>query len=454
MAVLEQQALRTDVAPASVPSLYQETPGGIVLTPHAGQYAAWESLRRFVFIISGSQGGKTSFGPWWLYREIYGWDKFVGRGAGDYLAITATFDLFKLKMLPEVLHVFEHLMGMGRFWPGDGILELRDPLTYRFWAKQRTDPMWGRVILRSANAPGGLEAATAKAAWLDECGQPTFQLDAWQATRRRLAIHIGRVLGTTTPYNLGWLKTEIWDRWKAGDPEIDVINFPSTLNPMFPKEEFENMRRTMADWKFRMFMLGQMVRPESLILKDLTDELVQDVSLSAIHPIWTRYVGWDFGGVNTAVLWSALDPDTNILYVYRESLSGNVTTKEHAKRALEILASETAEPYGQPAVFSFGGAASEEQWRRDLGEGGWPVACPPIGGVEAGIDRIIQMLRDKRLIISKSCPLLLDQMRSYSRKTDESGTPTEEIENKESYHMVDALRYLCVGASTRFGLRS
>ena len=40
------------------------------LNLHQGQTKAWDSDRRFVFAIAGTQGGKTTFGPWWLNREI------------------------------------------------------------------------------------------------------------------------------------------------------------------------------------------------------------------------------------------------------------------------------------------------------------------------------------------------------------------------------------------------
>jgi hypothetical protein len=57
---------------------------------HKGQREAWKSKRRFVFIIAGTQSGKTSYGPWHLAHKI-------GQlGDGDYLAITSTYDLFKL----------------------------------------------------------------------------------------------------------------------------------------------------------------------------------------------------------------------------------------------------------------------------------------------------------------------------------------------------------------------
>ena len=71
-------------------------PGAVPVPFHAGQLAAWASERRWIAIVAGTKGGKTSFDPWWLWREIN------LRGAGDYLAITATFDLFKFKLLPAL----------------------------------------------------------------------------------------------------------------------------------------------------------------------------------------------------------------------------------------------------------------------------------------------------------------------------------------------------------------
>jgi hypothetical protein len=123
-------------------------------------------------MISGTQGGKTSFGPHWLRREI---DRC---GSGDYIAATATYDLFKLKMLPAILELFVHQLGIGRYRASDKVIELKDPETGAY-PSDEGEPAWGRVILRSANAPGGLESATAKAAWLDECGQDEFAVGAW-----------------------------------------------------------------------------------------------------------------------------------------------------------------------------------------------------------------------------------------------------------------------------------
>ena len=96
---------------------------------HAAQLEAWDSQRRFIFLIAGSQSGKTSFSPWWLWREIQ------RCGSGDYLAVTATYDLYKLKFLPEIRQVFETLLGEGRYWSGDQVMELKDPVSGKFLAK-------------------------------------------------------------------------------------------------------------------------------------------------------------------------------------------------------------------------------------------------------------------------------------------------------------------------------
>ena len=67
---------------------------------HPGQTRAMESKARFPAIIAGTQSGKTCLGPWWLNREI------EIRGDGDYFGVAPTYDMFKLKLLPELQSVY------------------------------------------------------------------------------------------------------------------------------------------------------------------------------------------------------------------------------------------------------------------------------------------------------------------------------------------------------------
>ena len=182
--------------------LYEIDGETLRLNFHDGQLEAWDSLARIVAID----------------RQLAGWQNVVRsvvaeprnrahrRRRPHRRDRTASYDLFKLKMLPEIRNVFEHILRIGRYWSGDKVLEIRDPVTGKFLASRADDPMWGRIVLRSAEAKGGLESSTARSAWLDEAG--LFALDAFQAVRRRLTLYRGRILISTTPYDLGWLKTD------------------------------------------------------------------------------------------------------------------------------------------------------------------------------------------------------------------------------------------------------
>ena len=413
---------------------------------HEGQQAAYDSQARYTFVIAGTQGGKTSFGPWWLLNQI-------DESGGDYIAATSTYDLFKLKMLPEIRQVFETVLGIGRYWAGDKIIELAEHLQPgRFWARTSSDRMWGRIILRSAQSEGGLESATAKAAWLDEVGQKEFGVTAWEAVLRRVALAQGPVLGTTTPYNLGWLKSEIADKAKAGDKDIAVINFPSTINPAFPQQEFEDMQARLPTWKFNMFYKGLFERPEGLIYNDFNSAYRTDgghkVKPFDIPQDWRRWVGVDPGANNTALIWLAKAPETDWLYIYRESLTGGKSSREHAQGAQRL-----ANQYGEKVIWYGVGAKSETQQRMDWSDAGVRnVIEPTVSDVESGIDKVIDLLRKQMFFVFDNCTGLLDQFSTYARELDRQGNVTEKIADKATYHYLDALRYGVLAASRPRGV--
>ena len=411
-----------------IKSLVEITDDAINLNMHKGQIQAWESDKRFVFVLAGTQGGKTSWGPWWLYREI------ARSGAGDYLAVTATYDLFKLKMLPELRHTFEDITKIGKYWAGYKVIELKNPKTGAFQAKKADDDMWGRIILRSADAEGGLEAATAKAAWLDECGQDSFKITAWEAVLRRLSLSEGRVLGTTTLYNLGWMKMEIYDRWERDDSNMDIIQFDSIMNPMFPLSEWERAKGTLPLWKFNMMYRGRYDRPAGMIYCDF-DHITHIVEPFEIPHRWPVFVGIDpGGGVHTAVVWLAHDIDYDIYYLFHEMMIGGVSTPQYADRVKAFA--------GKQRVTYVGGTTSEKQFRYDWRSEGIRVLEPTVSDVESGIDRIIRLLKEHRLKIFNSCKGIIDEFGMYARKLDEFGEPTAKIKDKEKYHYLDALRYV------------
>lgn len=395
---------------------------------HEGQARAWVSPKRFVFMLSGSQSGKTVFGPHWLHREM------EERGPGDYLAVTSTYSLLQLKMLPEFRFLFEKTLHLGRWRASNKVFICQG------------GPLDGsRVIFGSANNPESLESATAKAAWLDEVGQDDFRFESWEAVLRRVALHQGRILGTTTVYNLGWLKQQIYDPWLQGHPDIDVIQFDSTINPAFPKVEFERMRTVLPTWKFDMFYRGEFARPGGLIYSDFVHTYKEDGG-HKVRPFdvprhWPRYVGIDFGAVNTSLTWTAHDQEHDEYYVSQSSLGGGKTTSQYVSDALSAA-------QGLDVYDWWGGAKAEVQQRRDWEAAGIRVKEPPISDVEAGIDRVIQLFKTRKLFVFDTCYGLLDELGTYSRELDETGQTTEKIKNKEAFHRLDSLRY-CVSGFAR-----
>jgi hypothetical protein len=65
--------------------------------------------------------------------------------------------------------------------------------------------------------------------------------------------------------------------------------------------------------------------------------------------------------------------------------------------------------------------------------------------VEAGIDRVIELIKTRRLYIFNHCRGVIDQLKTYSREIDDNGMVTEKIKDKEQYHFMDALRYDVIG---------
>ena len=65
----------------------------------------------------------------------------------------------------------------------------------------------------------------------------------------------------------------------------------------------------------------------------------------------------------------------------------------------------------------------------------------PIIDVEAGIDRVIALLKQKRLFIFDTERGLIEELNTYSRELDGAGQPTDKIKAKETFHRLDSLRY-------------
>lgn len=392
---------------------------------HEGQRRVLNSRARYTLALCGTQSGKTVLGPWWLMREV------ALRGPGDYLAVSPTYKLMALKMLPEFKKLFVKRSALGVYRKGDRIFEFSSKGISTLIGRETQTKT--QIFFGHAQDPESLESATAKAAWLDEAGQRKFKLGSWEAIERRLSIYTGRVLLTTTPYYLGWMKTRLHDAALDGDPEVNLVQFASTMNPAFPESEFERMRNKLPPWKFEMMYRGRYVRPAGMIYGCWDDDL-NTISPFAIPKHWKRHLGLDFGPVNLAGVFLAEEPDTGRYILYRDYLEGDKTI---AKHRADMMAPEPMIPN------AVGGSWSEKQWRREFRNNGLPVSRPPINSVEVGIDRVYELVNSRRLLVFNTLESLIDRIKAYTRVIDkDTDEVTEEIQDKNEYHRLDALRYI------------
>jgi hypothetical protein len=417
------------VATAVTPrtELYSVTPDGTLrLHFHRGQWRAWQSTANVVAIVAGTQSGKTSFAPLWLWREIQ------SRGPGDYAMVTPTFPLLELKALPEFRRLFEDVLALGKY--------TGSPVRKFTFSPSGQRRMFGepwatktQVYFGYAQNPDSLESATYKGLVGDEAGQRMFKRESWEALTRRRSIHDARALIATTPYsNFGWLRTEIFDRFRAGDRRVDLIQFASIMNPAFPRAVYEEARAKLPRWKFDLFYRGVLTRPPGLIY-DAFDAEAQTCPRFALPETWPRFLGLDFGGVNTVGVFYAQEPRTAKLYAYRTYKAGGLTARAHA-RALCA---------GEPMVPKcVGGSKGEDQWRDEFRAGGLPVLPPEISDVEVGINRVYGAHKEAQIVVFDDLDDYLGEKESYSRVVAPDGEPTEDIDEKSSYHHMDAERYI------------
>ncbi len=397
---------------------------------HGGQMAAWEREEDTVLLLCGTQSGKTVFQPWWMLREMQ------RRGPGDYGAASPTFKLMYRKLLPEYRRVFLSL-GLGRF--------IESPIPRFEFSEAGLMKVFGRAdepcVLHFCHASNSdsLESMTLRGFASDECGQRGFAATSFEAIDRRLAISGGRHLMGSTPYDWGYLKAQVYDRWLAGDSSIAVINFSSLMNPAFPASRYERARSRMPKWRFEMMYDGKFTKPAGMIY-DCFDRSTCCVPRFPIPPTWRRYVGLDFGVVNTAAVFAAYDPGLDRYVVYRTYLKGQIPVSGAEGHVSNLLLGEAGPP------LCFGGAWSEDDWRADFLSAGLSVLRPPVRDVEAGIQSVYSLLKTGRLVFFDDLERLISEVLVYSREVNEQGEPLLAIADKHSFHRADALRYLCVGA--------
>jgi len=392
----------------------------------------WESSAQRIVACAGTQGGKTAIEAPWLLRELARCAPLIyEQGFGRAIYGGPTMTLMGKQAIPDFKR---HFLRFGEFvgspspvfkFHRQGLLEV-----FGFTHAEVT------VNFAYMNDSSNLESLTACCAVVDEVGQKEAKRESNEALSRRLlkarTAGYGRCLYGTTPYTWDWFKDDLVD--KNGQHGIEVINWPSWMNPTVSEEVCRaELAAGMPLWKWEMMYLGMFTRPAGLIY-DCFDPIRNVCERFPIPPDWKVYPGGDFGNNNTAFVLVAESP-SGVLYPCFEYLSPEARTVD------ENTAAVKASGYSlRPGA---AGSHQEEGWREAYRKSGLMLDEPPYSGpgsVEVQIQCVYEALKTENLIIPRDMVGLLGEISSYSRELDDHNNPTERIANKATYHRLDALR--------------
>lgn len=152
----------------------------------------------------------------------------------------------------------------------------------------------------------------------------------------------------------------------------------------------------------------------------------------AIPDDWPRYFGEDFGTVNTAGVWFAMEPATGFLYCYR-TYRAKASVIEHVKEF-------TVHPESYRR--RVGGNHQEQNIREAYTLAGWPLAEPVFSNDrKARFARVNSLHAHNRVYYFSDLHEIIDEKTSFSYEIDRDEAMTEKIHNEAQYHLMSAESY-------------
>jgi PBSX family phage terminase large subunit len=382
------------------------------ITLHQHQIKAWQSEKRFIFLCAGVQSGKTTLGSIWIVNEAQ------QCGPGDYLIIAPTFRILQQSTMQKFQ---EYWRGTGVYNKAESVFRMKGGYTF---------------FLRSADNPPSIEGITAKGIWADEAS--LMKPDIWVMMLGRVSRTMGRILMTFTPISLNWVHKEIErDKKEAQEKkrerDIEFIQFRSIDSPYFPREEYERAKRTLPSHIFGLRYEGIFGKPEGLVYPDFTGISGYHVCKPfAVPKEWRKGGGIDFGHrpAPFVALKGAIDPATDILYVYDEYYQTEKTYDQH-KDYLSRDFTYFADPSGAQDIAELQQRGIDTQ--------------SAINDVGPGINAVTERIKTNRLRVFEGCINLIDEFALYQYERNQTTGEWRDKPLKANDHCMDALRYLIMG---------
>lgn len=152
-----------------------------------------------------------------------------------------------------------------------------------------------------------------------------------------------------------------------------------------------------------------------------------------IPDYFARAYGLDFGWNNTAALWAAQDPTTNVIYLYAEYKQGKLADYQHV-----FAVQQKGEWIPGAADPSGGGRRDDGRMRIDYYRSLGLDLHPGYNGVAPGIGQVHTMLESGALKVFSNLDKFMSEFRVYRYDVKD---PNKVARNQDD-HLLDCLRYL------------
>jgi len=371
------------------------------------QYNAFNFTTQFCAAIAGVQSGKTFMGSHWAGKKISEFKTMNG------LIAAPTYKHLQHSTLDKF---FSEYPVLRRYYKEQkGVIEL---------------PTGGKVFIRSADEPLGIEGMTIHWAWLDEAGMMARLI--WTVIRSRVSMTGGQVLLTTTPYSLNWLYQDFYLPWKEGkDNDLSVFSWKSIESPYFPKDFFEKERQRLRAEEFARRYCGEFRKMEGLVY-DLPPEQI-------IGPIPEFYKKGGF--VGAGIDWGFKNPSGILVAsIYENSWYIIGEWKEVGKTTAEIIQA-SKNMRSEFKIQRFFPDPAEPDRIKEYQDAELNVA-EVNKDVKGGVSYIQQLIKDRRLFVFANCTNFLDEISSYHYAEGKEGKAEKDEPEKFNDHLMDAMRYL------------
>lgn len=256
-----------------------------------------------------------------------------------------------------------------------------------------------------------------------------FWLGWQEVIRPTLTDMRGEALFISTPKGFN----HFYDLYNFQDKDSDYKSFHYTTfdNPFIPRDEIEKAQKELPEDRFAQEYMADFRKQEGLVYKefDRTIHLFDDFTQQRNEV--AKIAGVDFGYTNPCAVIHIKKDSDNHYWVTQEYYK---TQQTEAQVGDYIAACKFSYVFPDPESPSAIKELTDRRVNvREVIKNG--------DSIKSGIDKVRELLKQKRLHIHKDCIHLITEMEMYRYPDKKPGKNEYENPVKENDHAMDALRY-------------